>query len=148
MRGLGDANQIRMYESTVREEKYSQVVYSSTVVQWSNQKDHAFKISIIPHLQVMKGWLTPCRLCTGIDGLSRLQIATSLSVEFLAFKLLAPWHSLTSVYISSSHSRVPSETLTTPRISLTSEGNGDRPQYVRISCPLMLKMMFNSSVYQ
>ena len=147
MRELGDANRIRKYGSTVHEEKDSQVLYSSTAVQWINKKHCPFKISIISHLQGMKGGLTPDRRCTRNSGSFRLQIATSRSAEFLAIKLLAPWRSLTSVYSPSSHSRVPSETLTTPRISLTSGGNSGRPHYTRIAC-LLLKMVFISFLYQ
>ena len=53
-----------MYESTVREEKDGQVVYSNAAVQWIIKKKHPFKINVKLNLQAMKGGLTPCRRCT------------------------------------------------------------------------------------
>ena len=61
---------------------------------------------------------------------SRSYSPPSLSVEFLATKLLAPWRSLTYVYPQSVHSLVPSDF----RGSLEPawlRGDSDQPQYVR-----------------
>ena len=89
----------------------------------------------------MKGGFTPCQRCTENSEFSRLQITTSYFVKFLAIKPLAPWRSLTSVYPLSFHNRVLSETLTIPCISLTSGGNSDRPQYIRIACTSLGKII-------
>ena len=76
---------------------------------------------------MLKGRLTSCRRCAGNSRSSRLRIATSRSVEFLTFKLLAPWRSLISVHHTpSSHQpdfggKQRSSAIHTDRLSSLSE---------------------------
>ena len=64
-----------MKAQSAREKPSGSVQQSSSTVNQS--KHHPFEISIIPHLQVMKGGLTPCQRCTGNSGSSRLQIVVA-----------------------------------------------------------------------
>ena len=58
------------------------------------------------------------------------------SVEFLATKLLAPWRSLTSVYLYSSHSLVPSKFDGSP-YQPDFWGSSGQPQNVRLNKSLV-----------